>query len=280
MAKDPHTPQIDDVEQSRFRTAPSPGLVARFVEESRADFNLPEALIEAVYRRLLLATDVVVDGGAHVGRHTRPLADICAEGQVIAYEALPHLALKLEESFARDANVVIRSKAIQNDPKLNETTFQFVADAPARSGITSSAINIADHLQFDYETLSVPATTIDSDLAALGVTIESVAFIKLDLEGGEFSALCGAQAVLQTAQPIVVFENNFFSGDVLGYTDQEMSMFFKSIGYERVTAFGQIVEDADFAYWYMFAAPTSKAGQLSDLLSELVEQMIEEIPST
>ena len=252
---------------------PDPALVQRLVTKARADFSLPEQLIEGVYTQMLSPHDVAIDGGAHIGRHTRPLAQICTAGRVIAYEALPHLASKLAESLAGEQNVTVRAMALQHNPETTETTFQFVPDEPARSGITSSSINIAEHLAFDHETLTVPATTIDRDLQVLGIEPTQVAFVKLDLEGGEFDALRGAASLLQVAKPVVAFENNYFSGDVIGYSNDDMSEYFKSVGYTRVSVFGQILEHADFAFWYMFAAPHEKAEELAAMLAALSAEL-------
>lgn len=237
-----------------------------FASIARQDHMLPERIIESVYRLFLNPSDVAIDAGAHVGRHTIPLAEACPQGHVVSFEALPSYAEKLNAINFEHDNVTVRWCALQNNPNLTETSFQFVEDEPARSGIVSSSINIAEHLQFGATDITVPASTIDTEMAELDIDPRRVRFMKLDLEGGEFHALLGAASVIKAARPIIVFENNYFSPGVVGYTTEQMDDFFREHRYQRITIFGEPSGD-DHAFWYMFAAPEETADLLASYLS-------------
>lgn len=218
---------------------------------------LPEHIIQGLYRALLAPTDTAVDCGAHKGFHTRPMAECCSNGHVVAFEGLPHLAEQLVKRFEKRPNVVVRNCAIQDDPELTTLQFQYVADRPGRSGINSATINTGGDNEYSFELLEVRASTVDAELDALGTKLDSVKFVKLDLEGGEFAALRGMSRVLKEGQPVVAFENGFHAASRGGYNEQDVQDFFADLGFATFTIFGEQFETPNHDFWYAFAAPTS-----------------------
>ena len=229
------------------------------VQEFRAlaqqDPMLPERIIQTFYRAILSPTSTAIDCGAHTGYHTRPLAEWCNKGTVVAYEGLPHLAEKLTKTFEAKPHVHIRNVAIQDDPSMSSTTFQFVPERPGRSGIRSATINTGSDNAYEYQELTVSATTVDADLDTLSIPHDSIEFMKLDLEGGEFAALRGAEKVLSLGRPLLAIENGFHAARVGRYTPEDVATYFESLNYRRFSIFGNLIDETDFDFWYVFASP-------------------------
>jgi FkbM family methyltransferase len=160
-----------------------------------------ETVITALYRGVVQEGDAVLDGGAHIGAHTGPLAGCVGKsGKVIAVEALPHLAENLRKKFpvAKFPNVEIQSCAISSTR--GTTSFNWVTNNEGYSGIRPRTYPSGCEIQ----SITVPVTTIDDLLAN---EQKEISFIKLDLEGGEFCALLGAKNVILKDRPVIAFEN-------------------------------------------------------------------------
>lgn len=100
--------------------------------------------------------------------------------------------------------------------------------------------------------------------------------IKLDLEGGDFMALRGAEATMRRDRPFIVFENSIKAPGIYGFTVADMISYFESVGYSPVTFFGDVAtEESWFALWEMWAAPLESVGRLSDCLRIAVQRAFE-----
>ena len=95
-----------------------------FVNLARTNGNLIEFLIKDFYANELLSKrDNAIDGGAHAGFHTIPLADVLVEGKVVGVDANETLVRKLGERLAGRTNVELRFAALQDDPSAESITF-------------------------------------------------------------------------------------------------------------------------------------------------------------
>jgi hypothetical protein len=107
-------------------------------------------------------------------------------------------------------------------------------------------------------TLDVPMTTLDEIIAEQ--RIESVRFVKMDLEGGEYDALRGASVMLGGAQPpLIVLENGRSpSADLYNYSADEWFKLFGDAGYQIFDLFGRPFSKLDWLSqnipWYSIAA--------------------------
>ncbi len=147
-----------------------------------------------VMRQVLNASSTAIDVGCHKGEVLEWMIELSPRQRHLAVEPLPHLAKKLREKFGNQVEVV--EKALSN--QAGKTTFHFVQNAPAYSGIRKRQYNTQHP---DIQELQVDMTTLDH--LANGSKID---FIKIDVEGGEYAVLEGAAQTIQTSQPIVVFE--------------------------------------------------------------------------
>lgn len=137
------------------------------------------------------ADDIVVDGGACYGTHSRAFSDrVGPNGQVVSFEPFDEnrKILMLNAAAAELSNIEVRSVALGERAGKGKVTECFEENA---GGTRVSATDESGSL-----------TMVRLDDAVLG----KVSFIKLDLEGGELSALRGATRMISQDRPVVFCE--------------------------------------------------------------------------
>lgn len=150
---------------------------------------------EADERALFVAAirpgDTVLDVGAHIGLYTLAAARAAGPtGRVIAFEPSSVNHALLVENVARNGygNVEIRREA--------------VGDRDGTVSLFLSVDNTGDHSLIEDDTRqgeSVPLVRLDS------LPIDTVAVIKMDIQGGEPAALRGAAALLARSPSVALF---------------------------------------------------------------------------
>ena len=148
--------------------------------------HLTEAL------RFVTDFSVALDGGAHVGTWSRTLSSrfkqvVAVEPSGDTYEAL--CANMRQFGCANvDAKRAALGDALGRVQMAIETKAQAMENTGAR---------------FVKPGNDVIMLTID------GMDLQSLGFLKLDVEGSEYAALNGARDTLARCQPVVLFENKF-----------------------------------------------------------------------
>lgn len=162
-------------------------------------FRVPpdyEVLVQHVYEALLRPGDVAFDVGAHVGRHTAPMAHcVGPTGRVLAFEPLPSCADELRRASAA-GRVEVHDCALGATP--GHAEFVVAVDQPAYSGLRERLYDAPTRL----ERLPIDVRTLDEMTAGL----RSLRLVKIDVEGGEVDVLRGGRATLLRLRPVVVFE--------------------------------------------------------------------------
>ena len=229
--------------------------------------NLYELCVEQLcntYNR----SGIFIDCGAHVGRHTQRMVNNFYSTQVIAFEAIPDLALHVKEIVISDKLIVI-NKAVGADTK--KVNFSVANDAKGYSGL----IKRADVPVADWRSIEVEQIRLDQiDYGA------KIALIKLDLEGGEFHAIQGSGDMIRNDRPLIVFENSLSGSSYdYGYSKDDFFNFFDSINYVVYDFFGNRV---DKDYWdsvlqtYMFwAAPNDSKLEHVNIFSKIVNEVLQ-----
>ena len=228
--------------------------------------NLYELCIEQLcntYNR----SGIYIDCGAHVGRHTQRMVSNFYSSKVFAFEAIPDLALHVKESLVSDKLTVINN-AVGLETK--KVIFSVANDAKGYSGL----LKRADVPVTDWRSIEIEQIRLDQiDYGA------RVVFIKLDLEGGEFHAIQGAEGLIKKDFPLIVFENSLSgSSHDYRYTRDEFFNFFDKINYVIFDFFGNRVDEE---YWdsvlqtYMFwAAPSDSGYECSNLFTNIVNDVM------
>ncbi|MEM0987069.1 MAG: FkbM family methyltransferase [Pseudomonadota bacterium] len=226
-----------------------------------------EHVIEAVYRRASRqwAPGFAIDGGAHKGLHTLPLASLEPIQHVVAVEpgeaALEVLRKRIQTNSAGPKIDVVVA-ALQDDPERATVTFQVSTTHPGRSGINPI-------LQQNKDTLygapvEVPATTLDT--LAEGRP-GGCRFVKLDLEGGEYNALRGGSRMLARDKPLMVFENGRHAPEIGGYSREDFLRLLDGVGMVFVTAFGDIGTPENMRdHWYAWACGKADARRIRGMV--------------
>ena len=108
-------------------------------------------------------------------------------------------------------------------------TFQWVKNAPAYSGLIKRKYEVENP---EIEEINVEVKTLDEIIPSDQV----IHFIKIDVEGGEFGVLKGAENLLKKNLPIVVFECGLGASDYYGTQPTELYKFItKKIGLKIFT---------------------------------------------
>lgn len=143
----------------------------------------------------LKADSNCIDVGAYRGDILHHLLKHVPAGQVFAIEPIPENAEYLKATFPRAQVLNIAA----SDQKGTQD-FYFVHNRPARSGLTEQAYPDKEN---DIETIKVHTSPLD-------LTIPEnmpISFIKIDTEGTEYDVIKGAKRLINSYQPLIVFEH-------------------------------------------------------------------------
>lgn len=155
-----------------------------------------------------------IDIGCHKGEILEEILKRAPRGKHIAFEPIPFLFQQLKENF-QSKNVEVFDVALSNGT--GKTTFNYVVDAPAYSGLKQRDYKIKKP---KIEQLTVKLETLDHLLPK----DYRVDFIKLDVEGGEFNVLKGAEKTLNKFYPVIIFEFGLGASD---HYNVDPSVFFE-----------------------------------------------------
>lgn len=225
----PTRPPLPPVRLSTTETVETARLFA--LQESH---NLFEEIIAGLYGLVLRPGDLAVDAGANHGLHSYPMAaQVGAAGRLLAIEPIPALAEALRAGAAERGLAQLELHQVALSDCEGQAEFHWIRNADGYSGLQARDYPF----QPDEETLLVRTTRLDG---LLDGTTQPWRFIKLDLEGGEFRALQGAEAALARSRPVIVFENSRQdAARAYGYDRYEYFSFFNGLGYRLYDLFGR-----------------------------------------
>ncbi len=160
--------------------------------------------------RFIKPGDAVVDGGASLGDHTTVYLDAAGpSGTVYAFEPNPDAFECLRHNC---------QNAIASPFALGQKgTGKLMRDGPGNLNFGSSFIQTGEG-----EIVVVPLDFYD---------LSRLSFIKLDIEGMEFDALCGAVETLKRCRPVVMAEINRGCMARRGVTYEMIDSLMASLGY-------------------------------------------------
>lgn len=164
-------------------------------------------------RRVLKPDSCCIDVGAHRGSILQEMVRIASRARHYAFEPLPHLAEHLRRKFPR---VRVYEAAVSDHA--GTARFLYVENAPAYSGLKE---RIYDRFDPVLKPITVDVVRLDEVIPSE----EHIAFIKLDIEGGEFQALRGAAGMIGRCRPVIVFEAGAKSTGQYGATPEEVYRF-------------------------------------------------------
>lgn len=239
-------------------------VTARYTELfKRRDLgNRFESLIQRIYEGVLHSGMNAIDGGANIGDHTIPMARAAGPaGRVHAFEPIPQLVKHVRERAQREGVsdiALLHEAAISNYE--GDASYVLATDqqgSMAMSGLLERVFPAG--MEMKMQEISVIVTTLDRAVPPDSV----ISFIKLDLEGGEFHSLLGAERILTVDRPVIVFENaRGQSAEKYGYTSESFFEFFRLKGYILTDLLGVEFRpefwDCRQLPWYSLAVPKER----------------------
>ena len=173
-----------------------------------------DRLTKSIMKRCIQMQSNCIDVGCHKGEILDVMLSLAPKGKHIAFEPIPILFNQLQEKYKQRATIYPYALSDVN----GVSTFQFVKNAPAYSGIHKRKYNTSTP---DIEQISVELRTLDTLLPE----DTRIDFIKIDVEGGEYGVLKGAVQLLKKWQPVVIFESGLGASDYYGTQPNELYQF-------------------------------------------------------
>ena len=174
-----------------------------------------------------------IDVGSHKGEILSEAIKISPKGKHFAFEPVPSLYDKLKSKYGQYCEV----KNFGLSDQKSRSEFQYVTSNPSYSGIKRRTYPKTEKI----ETIEVDLDTLDNQLKQH----DRVDLIKIDVEGGEFGVLKGAQKVIEKFHPVIVFEHGLGASDHYNTSPIDIFDFFKEMDYKLFTLKGFI--DDSFA---------------------------------
>lgn len=244
-----------------------------FYDKAKNDGQLIEAVIHDFYSSFLSPNAIALDGGANVGYHTTGLSHHLENGLVIGVEANRTTFETLQANCNSQTNIKLVYAALQDDQDLSSMLFHCSSSHPGRSGV-KKLWDLLTPGEVHYNKPNfVPASTIDN--IAKEFSLDRLDFIKLDLEGGEFSALLGGTKSISCLRPVIVTEHSHLAPVLNDYDLREYFDWIHQIGYVMVSPSGDIVEFSNpYPFWYVFLAPTERQPQVSSHIISIISKYL------
>jgi FkbM family methyltransferase len=170
-----------------------------------------DRLTKVIIKKNLEQNSNCIDIGCHKGEIMDFFLSYSPKGQHFGFEPIPFYCNKLKKKYKEKVNIYPFALSDRNGC----SNFQFVKNAPAYSGIKRRKYDIKNP---DIETIEVELRKLD-DIIPEHINID---FIKIDVEGAEFQVLKGAQKILSTSKPIILFEFGLGASDFYGTTSDDI----------------------------------------------------------
>ena len=168
-----------------------------FADAMRQAGGRYERHLTTLLPRLLPSDGVALDVGANAGAIALSMAHLAPRGQVVAFEAAPQNADRLEANVARAGmrNVRVERVALYDRP--GELSLSYMDEHSGGASVADRAVATA---------VRIPATTLDDWARANAVSRVDV--VKIDVEGSEVRVLRGARDTLERFRPTLIVECN------------------------------------------------------------------------
>lgn len=192
-----------------------------------------DRLTKLVLKKVIISDSNCIDVGCHKGEILDEILQLAPNGSHIAFEPIPTFFEALKKNYQDKA--LIYPFALSD--KKGATTFHFVKNAPAYSGIKER----------DYAVDSPDIEKIQVEMIPLDELLPDdyrPHFIKIDVEGGEFGVLKGAQQTLEKHKPVVLFECGLGASDHYGTTPEALFDYLASLNY-RIFLLKKFISDSE-----------------------------------
>jgi len=161
-----------------------------------------------------------IDVGCNRGEILASLLQIAPYGTHFAFEPIPNLFKELTNKFPQ---VKLYNCALSNE--VGETIFYYVVSNDGFSGLKKRPyISKSPNIQ----EIKVKIDKLDN-IIPIDIPIH---FIKIDTEGAEWLVILGAQKIIETHKPIIIFEFEKKACDIYYVNPEIVYDFFKNMSYK------------------------------------------------
>ncbi|MBC8105971.1 MAG: FkbM family methyltransferase [Anaerolineae bacterium] len=164
----------------------------------------------AVLTHVLQPKSNAIDVGCNQGSILREIVRLAPSGKHMAFEPIPRVHRLLSRAFPS-----VDCRRIALSDAAGTTHFSHYTRMDGFSGMMYR--RIGDN-EGPVEQIEVQMATLDSIVSP----DESIALIKIDVEGAELRVLRGAQRILREQKPVVVFECGKGGLDLYGHAPDQL----------------------------------------------------------
>lgn len=203
-----------------------PTLYARLIARRRHP-NLEKI----VFLRLVGRGETVMDVGANLGYYTRLFSRLVGpRGRVHAFEPVPTTFALLQAGIqdGGHGNVVLNHCAVADEEK--EVELYLPGDDHGQAALTRHTFG-SWTTEATVRTFPSRATTLDAYAATAG--LESLSFVKCDVEGAELLVLRGARETIRRFRPLLFLEVNRHWTAGFAYEPTDVAGLLEELGYSR-----------------------------------------------
>lgn len=222
-----------------------------------------------VYLSFIRPGDVVLDVGANVGAHTVFFSHLAGpHGRVLSFEPIPENVGAMHALLARRArfdNVTVVQAAVGNPGDADTAVLRVPGKDSTQASLQLQSTGSWSS-EPDIRSIACPITALDANPRVK--PLENVAFLKIDVEGGELDVLRGAAATIARHRPLIYCEVYEEWTRSFGYGPSDLMQFARSLGYReaRVITDGRVhAHDLDSTF------PEGWFARSSDVLFALDE---------
>lgn len=198
-----------------------------------------DRLTRKLIRKIVKPGSLCIDVGCHRGEILDLFLKYAPGQKHLAFEPIPGLYRELLMKYGEQCRIF--HKALGSSK--TSATFRHVVNAPAYSGLREREYAIENP---EIEEITVEVETLDAIAAPFGKTD----LIKIDVEGGEFDVLLGAENLLREHQPYIIFECGLGASDHYGTDPGRLYQYLTTLGFSLKTLPG----------FFRAGAPLSSAG--------------------
>jgi len=160
---------------------------------------------KAIIRKVCKEDSLCIDVGCFKGDILRLMMDAAPKAKHIAFEPTPVQYEYLKNTFNSTAEIYPYALSNVN----GTSTFNYVKTNPTYSGLVKR--NYVQEEQIDE--IQVEVRKLDDVVSAQ----RQVRLIKIDVEGGEFNVMRGAEQLLKSQHPFIIFEHGLGATDKYGF---------------------------------------------------------------
>lgn len=179
-----------------------------------------DRLTKLIIKKELTELSNCIDVGCHKGEILELFIKHSPKGNHFAFEPIPSFYQSLQDKYKTKATILPYALSEAE----GSASFQYVKNAPAYSGLKKRDY---DNVTPEIEEINVEKKKLD-DCIPVGLNIR---FIKIDVEGGEFNVLKGAERILKDSKPFLLFEFGLGASDFYETNPSEFYDFLTTFGY-------------------------------------------------